>query len=208
MSTIQRVSWAAMNRAYKLIDYNIHDDIHKQQEFLLKTVLDDKSLTNDVKTEAIRMLNKDYDRDKVLYNEGKKRVCENCNQECLATLYCELCVRNYLKANFSNWTSGNDKIDNLIQECQMKSLTPEYIVEWIPYDNLQNIKYLTKGGCSEIYTADWINGRYFEWDSEKQQLTRQFPNSSQAVVLKRLENVENANQSWLEEVCKSKDIND
>ena len=31
----------------------------------------------------------------------------NCNQEFLATTYCEFCVRNYLKANFSNWTSGN-----------------------------------------------------------------------------------------------------
>jgi hypothetical protein len=50
-------------------------------------------------------------------------------------------VRNYLKANFSNWTSGNDDIDNLIQKCQMKTLMPSNIIEWIPY----NIKYLTKG---------------------------------------------------------------
>ncbi|PKK66195.1 hypothetical protein RhiirC2_785099 [Rhizophagus irregularis] len=30
---------------------------------------------------------------------------------------------------------------------------PSKIVEWIPYSNLENIKYLTKGGFSEIYTA-------------------------------------------------------
>ncbi len=40
-------------------------------------------------------------------------------------------------------------------------------VEWIPYDNLQSIKYLTKGGCSEIYLADWIGGHYIEWDDKK-----------------------------------------
>src|SRR5437763_15134483 len=124
-------------------------------------------------------------------NEGTKRICENCNQECLATLYCELCVQNYLKANFSNWTSGNNDIDNLIQKCQKEALRPSMIVEWIPYNNLQNIKYLTKGGFSEIYTADWVNGQYFEWDSKKQQLIRECPNSSQCVVLKKLENVEN-----------------
>ena len=28
---------AAIARAYALIDYNIHDGIHKQQEFLLQT---------------------------------------------------------------------------------------------------------------------------------------------------------------------------
>ena len=116
----------------------------------------------------------------------------------MATLYCEYCVRNYLKANFSNWTSGNDDIDNLIQKCQMESLMPSQIVEWIPYSNLENIKYLTKGGFSEIYTADWINGRYDEWNSKNQQLIRF---GTFDVILKKLENVESANQSWFEEVC-------
>ena len=145
-----------------------------------------------------RLLTKSYDRNKVLFNEGTKRICENCNQECLATLYCEYCVRNYLKTNFLNWTSGNNDINNLIQNCQMKALMPNTIVEWIPYNNLQNIKYLTKGGCSEIYTADWIDGGYEEWDTKEQQLKRF---GSQWVVLKRLENVENADQRWFEEVC-------
>src|SRR2546421_549332 len=88
---------------------------------------------------------------------------------------------------------------NLLQK--MKKLEPEKVVEWIPYNSLQNIKYLTEGGCSKIYTADWINGRYFEWDSKEQQLKR-FGTGN--VVLKRLENVENANQSWLEEVGNQK----
>ena len=131
----------------------------------------------------------------------QKKICENCSQECLATLYCELCVRNYLKVNFKNWTSGNDDIDNLIKKCQMETLLPEGVIEWIPYDKLQDIKYLTEGGCSKIYTAEWINGRYFEWNSKKQQLTRQFESGIQYVVLKRLENVENADQHWFEEVC-------
>jgi hypothetical protein len=138
------------------------------------------------------------DQDKLLLNEGTKRICENCNQECLATLFCEHCVRNHLKENFSNWTSGNDNIDNLIQECQMSMIAPRLIPEWIPYNSLQNIEYLIKGGCSEIYTATWIYGRYVEWDSKEQQLIRF---GSHVVVLKRLENVENANQSWFEEVC-------
>ena len=76
------------------------------------------------------------------------------------------------------------------------------IVEWIPYNNLQNIKYLTKGGCSKIYTAIWTDGGSYDgWDSKEQQLKRF---GRQEVVLKRLENVENANQSWLEEVCDQK----
>jgi hypothetical protein len=120
----------------------------------------------------------------------------------LATLFCEYCVRNYLKENFLNWTSGNNDIDNLIQECQMKTFIPEKIAEWIPYGNFRNIKYLTKGGISEIYTADWINGAYIEWDSKERKLIRFGERGlTQTVILKKLENVENANQSWFEEVC-------
>ncbi|CAB4389367.1 unnamed protein product [Rhizophagus irregularis] len=79
----------------------------------------------------------------------------------------------------------------------MELARPDVIVEWIPYNNLQNIKHLTKGGFSEIYKAVLINGKYEEWDSKKQQLERF---GDQYVVLKELKNVENANQKWFEEV--------
>jgi hypothetical protein len=199
MSTIRRkLVNATVNRAYYLVDYNIHTDIHKQYEFQKQTILADKLLTDDEKAEAIKYITETYDKNKVKLNKGTKRICKSCNQECLATLYCECCVRNYLKANFKNWTSGNDDIDNLIQRCQMETPGPNYIVEWIPYNNLENIKYLTKGGFSEIYTADWINGRYRIWDSKNQQLKRA---ETIKVILKKLENVESANRSWFEEVC-------
>ncbi|GES78394.1 kinase-like domain-containing protein [Rhizophagus clarus] len=59
-------------------------------------------------------------------------------------------------------------------------------------------KYLQKTirGCSEIYEAYWIDGRYYEWDSKEKQLNR---NNRQYVVLKKLKNIESANRSWFEE---------
>ncbi|EXX61230.1 Cdc15p [Rhizophagus irregularis DAOM 197198w] len=187
---------AAINKTYALTNYKIHNDMHKQHKFQKQIILDDKSLKENEKSEAIRMLTKTYDKGKIVYNEGTKRICENCNQECLATLFCEHCVQNYLKEKFSNWTSGNNDIDKLIQECQMKIIAPDSIAEWIPYNNLQNIKYFTKGGFSEIYTAEWIDGAYSEWDSKKKKLKR-FGETGivQTVILKNLENVESANQS-------------
>src|SRR6266487_3731050 len=184
MSTIRKeLIYAVIHRALTSIDYNIHNDMNKQHEFMIQTILADNSLTNDEKTEAIRLLNRDYERDKILFNSGTRRICENCTQKCLATLYCEYCVQNYLKAKFSNWTSGNNDIDNLIKKCQLETNVPSNIIEWIPYNNLQNIKYLTKGGFSEIYTAGWIDGRYEEWDSENQQLKRVERNGKQNLVI-------------------------
>ncbi|CAB4427274.1 unnamed protein product [Rhizophagus irregularis] len=198
MATIrQEIVKAVLNKAFALIDPNIQNNLEKRHVFRIQIVLADKSLTKDEKSFAVKELNKSFDHVKILYNKGTQRICENCHDECLATLYCEHCIRNYLKENFSNWTSGNNDIDNLIQQCQINALNPYMIVEWIPYNNLQNIKYLTKGGCSEIYTADWIDGRYEEWDLKEKQLKR---NRRWAkVVLKKLENVESANKSWFDE---------
>ncbi|POG63886.1 kinase-like domain-containing protein [Rhizophagus irregularis DAOM 181602=DAOM 197198] len=77
--------------------------IHYVNEFIEQAILAHNSLTEEEKTKAIILNSKDYDRDKICFNSGTRRICENCDQECLATLYCEYCVRNYLKVNFSNW---------------------------------------------------------------------------------------------------------
>ncbi|EXX60496.1 Ypk1p [Rhizophagus irregularis DAOM 197198w] len=185
MSTIRDdLVFAAYNRAYALVNFN--DNIDKQHEFKERTIHADKSLTKYEKSKIIEKLTRDYDYHKVLINKGKRRICENCQKECLATLYCEYCIRNYLETKFSNWTSGNNNLDDLIQKCQIKSIHPEMLIEWIPYNNLQNIKYLTEGGCSKIYTANWI----------EQQLIRY---GTGHVILKKLENVESANRSWFDE---------
>ncbi|EXX57543.1 hypothetical protein RirG_206240 [Rhizophagus irregularis DAOM 197198w] len=139
MSVIREdLIYTTLNKARALTDHNIYNDFHKQTEFCKQTILADESLTKDEKSEAIRILTATYDRGKLVYNEGIRGVCEICNQKCLATLYCEYC---------------------------MKTLDPNVIVEWIPYNNLKSIKYLTKGGYSEIYTTEWVDGGYDEWDS-------------------------------------------
>ncbi|RIA89567.1 kinase-like domain-containing protein [Glomus cerebriforme] len=193
MSAIKcELFFATINKAHASLDYNIHNNLIKQHEFRKQKIVVDDSLTKVQKSQMIKLLNKNHDRYKVIFNEGTKRTCENCGKECLATLYCEYCIRQILEANFLTWTSENDDIDDLIQKCQLESMSPNRIIEWIPYDNLQNIVCLTKG----IYSADWSDGCYDKWDSKERKLTRSKPRK---VILKRLENVENANKSWFEE---------
>jgi len=98
----QELLFAKISRAYTLTDYNSLDDFTKRHEFRKQTILADNYLTKDEQSEAIQLLNKDYDYNKILYDDrGKMRVCEDGNHECLATLYCERCVQNYLMAKFS-----------------------------------------------------------------------------------------------------------
>ncbi|GBC11176.2 kinase-like domain-containing protein [Rhizophagus irregularis DAOM 181602=DAOM 197198] len=108
MSTIRMKQVSqAINRAWASLDYNTHGGLHATYEYIRQTILNDSSLTDDEKTEAIR-----------------------------------------------------------------------------------------ERGFSDIYTANWIDGYYIEWDTKKQQLTRF---GTQHVALKELVNVEGASQIWFEE---------
>src|SRR5947209_11853472 len=84
--------------------------------------------------------------------------CKKCGEQYIDKSYselewCKTCQINNLKANFTNWTSGNDKINDFIQKMQ-SNITSRFneIFEWIPYDQFSNIKEVDKGGFDKIYT--------------------------------------------------------
>ena len=87
--------------------------------------------------------------------------CDKCNEEYANINYewCKPCQINYLKKNFTNWTSGNEKVNGLIQEMQLKiEEHSDIIVEWIPYNQFGNIKEIKKDAFSTLYLAIWRDG--------------------------------------------------
>lgn len=51
---------------------------------------------------------------------------------------CKSSQMDYFRKNFTNWTSENKKIDNLIQEIQLKSIwKSDIIFEWISFDQVK-----------------------------------------------------------------------
>jgi hypothetical protein len=87
--------------------------------------------------------------------------CEKCNQ-ILHDSWCKSCQLDYLKKNSINWTSGNKKIDELIQEMQLKiNNKSDTIFEWIPYNQFNKIEEIGKGGFAIVYSAIWKDGPLF-----------------------------------------------
>ncbi|CAG8717316.1 6644_t:CDS:2, partial [Acaulospora colombiana] len=106
-------------------------------------------------------------------------------------------IENLLRIKgFLNWTSGNEFIDKAIQSSQMTLPLPQYIVEWIPYQDLKRITYKTKGGFALIYSAIWVKGRFESFDKSKLKLKRF---GSTPVVLKRLIGSNNMDPKFLKE---------
>src|ERR1051325_481504 len=57
--------------------------------------------------------------------------------------WCRPCRVNYLKNNFSSWTSENEQIDDLIKEKQLNiSSSYDKVCEWISYKQFYDIKKL------------------------------------------------------------------
>jgi hypothetical protein len=99
--------------------------------------------------------------------------------------------------NLVNWISENEKIDDLIQEMQLKIDNHDDLVfEWIPYNQFNNIEKVGEGGFAIVYSANWKNGP-LEYDTDKNIYKR---NPNKVIALKCLHNSQNISNKFLNEV--------
>ncbi|CAB4420763.1 unnamed protein product [Rhizophagus irregularis] len=122
-------------------------------------------------------------------------LCNKCGEG--VGVWCISCRINYLKNNFTNWTSGNEKIDDFIQKKQLKFnwYNNNTLTEWIPYNQFIDIKKIEKNVDNAVtkYSALWNNGS-LHYDSNQEELIRK-PNIN--VVLKCLNNSQNTIDEFL-----------
>ena len=103
--------------------------------------------------------------------------------------WCKSCQINNLRKNFTNW-SGNEKIDDFIQEMQLKINNLQDIVfEWIPYNQFNIIKKISEDSFINVKydLAIWKDG-LLNYDTNKYEYTR---NQNEKVILKCLLNSKN-----------------
>ncbi|GES76378.1 kinase-like domain-containing protein [Rhizophagus clarus] len=94
----------------------------------------------------------------MVLEDGKDYYCEKCDEKYtdINHKWCKTCQINYLKRNFINWTSGNEKIDESIQEMQSRiGSCNDIVLEWIPYDRFYNIKEVGKYDNVTVHSAIW-----------------------------------------------------
>ena len=110
--------------------------------------------------------------------------------------WCQPCNAKRFKENFKNWTSGNKDIDELIQHSQLNATYFGNCLEWIPFENFQNVSYIAKGGFGKIYSAKWPEGYILNWDINNQMWER----NTVKFALKSLDNSSDMSTDFLNEV--------
>ena len=92
------------------------------------------------------------------------------------------------------YKSGNKVVDDFIRYTQINCKLIVDMMEFVPYDQLEDIEFITK---VEIYKATWIDGNIQGWNKKRIDFQR---NGSKTVVLKKLNNSENIPSKGLNEV--------
>jgi hypothetical protein len=98
--------------------------------------------------------------------------------------------------------SGNKVIDDFIRHTQRNHAIKERgKMEFVPYDQFKNIKFIAEGGFSKIYKATWVDGpinwRYFTEEYNYIICSR---SKNYTVVLKKLNSSNNITSKELNEV--------
>lgn len=123
--------------------------------------------------------------------------CKECHEIYTNTQYewCKFCqIKNLEEIS----TSGNEIIDNFIQERRLEiNNSSDIVFEWIPYDQFFNINEVDNDDSSTICSAKWKIGP-LNWDHyhEKKYIRN---TRGKEVVLKYSHNLQNIN-GFLNEV--------
>ncbi|CAB4444116.1 unnamed protein product [Rhizophagus irregularis] len=141
-----------------------------------------------------------------LINEAKKYSTKNDNLPVLYGISQNPDTSDYiLVQNYFFWSSGNEIIDDFIQERLSNTyFYDDAVFEWIPYNQFNEIKETGKNGSITVYSAIWRNGP-LHYNYCYRKYTR---NSNKEVALKCLHNLQNPVDSLINEVKKHPIKND
>ena len=117
----------------------VNSDRESSKDYFFSLVKKNKELSENEKEFCKERFIYEFELNNAIYKEGKPKECNKCKLERYSNRFCEGCISLQLQSLFTTWTSGNNIIDDFIQQCQMKSSLPEYVLEWIPFEQFKKV---------------------------------------------------------------------
>ncbi|CAG8739989.1 19794_t:CDS:2, partial [Racocetra fulgida] len=90
---------------------------------------------------------------------------------------------NY-KENFIKWTSGDQKIDDIIRRSQSNPIFADQVLEWIDYQEFNVHELIGEGGFGKVYSAEWHKGPRDLYNIELNKWVRRGPTQVALKILK------------------------
>jgi hypothetical protein len=126
----------------------------------------------------------------VSHKEYFENYCLKCDEIYTNMKYkwCKPCQIDFLKNNFTNWTSGNKQIDDFIQKEQLQIEKPwNKIFEWIPYNQFSDIKEIENFGAIAIWKGGPLyynpSSNKYERNSVNENVTLKYLHNMSGTIL-------------------------
>ncbi|RIB18998.1 kinase-like domain-containing protein [Gigaspora rosea] len=82
--------------------------------------------------------------------------CVNCNRYNTSPAWCQTCDS---QKTIQGWTSGSEDVDDCIKKFQLKATEYTDVIEWIPFNRLDNVRKIGKRGFGSVFSATWLDGK-------------------------------------------------
>ena len=149
----------------------------------------------DSENQSHSLLDRSFGTREIIQSHG---ICTECGQQRSTHAWCNNCDVAILKGKFPSWTSENSKLDEFIRYTQINANESMDYLEWIEFGQLDLVTNINKrGSFSSIYSAIWLEGPAWSLDEEAEVWTRNGPIK---VILKRLDNSQNIDQEFINQV--------
>ncbi|EXX61550.1 kinase-like domain-containing protein [Rhizophagus irregularis DAOM 181602=DAOM 197198] len=130
---------------------------------------------------------------------SKHKVCSYCNKPINEELWCNECDPHYM---IEGWTSENSKVDKFIKDSiyNARSIDGNPIfLEWVLYNRFVDIKLISEGGFSKVYSATWLDGKS-EYEELNNGSWKKLDSKPMKVALKKLNGSQNISDKYLNEL--------
>jgi hypothetical protein len=131
-------------------------------------------------------------------NINNKIYCSYCYKPFYDKLWCKRCDPRRM---IEGWSSGNPDIDNFIKDT-IYNVRNDYFstfLEWVPFDKITDIKQISEGEFSKVYSAIWMDGKS-SYKNRNDGSWERLNNEPIKVALKKLNGSQKMSNNYLNKV--------
>jgi len=105
--------------------------------------------------------------------------CDVCGKDNTGDYYCQPCQAKIFEEKFSQWSSGDDEIDQIIRSSQLNAKNQFEVINWVLFSEFRDKKIIHQSEFGLFYKAEYDH--FLRWKLKTKVAIRYFRND---VVLK------------------------
>ncbi|CAG8627798.1 153_t:CDS:2 [Paraglomus brasilianum] len=130
-------------------------------------------------------------------NEIPYGICRKCYYPKTSQWWCNYCESLAFQAEFGKWSSGNEVIDEMIRKSQLNAADELNYLEWVNYDEFEDVQLVVESELGKLYTAIWKTGPRIKYNQDLGEWMR---DNDITIALKELNDSTNMTDDYIRKI--------